>query len=35
MFGIRSHGYRNSRRVTVNGMVKQLCREEEVRFVDL
>ena len=35
MFGIRSQGYRNSRRMAVNGMVKQLCREEEVGFVDL
>ena len=31
----RSQGYRNSRRMAVNGMVKQLCREEEVGFVDL
>ena len=35
MFGTRSHGYRNLRRMAVNGMVKQLCREEEVGFVDL
>ena len=27
--------YRNSTRMAVNGMVKQLCREEEVGFVDL
>ena len=35
VFGTRSEGYRNSRRMAVNGMVKQLCREEEVGFVDL
>ena len=35
VFGTRSQGYRNSRRMAVNGMVKQLCREEEVGFVDL
>ena len=35
VFGTRNQGYRNSRRMAVNGMVKQLCREEEVGFVDL
>ena len=35
VFGTRSQGYRNSSRVAVNKMVKQLCREEEVGFVDL
>ena len=35
MFGTRSQGYRNSRRMAVNGMMQQLCREEEVGFVDL
>ena len=35
VFGTSSQGYRNSRRMAVNGMVKQLCREEEVGFVDL
>ena len=35
VFGTRSQGYRNSRRMAVNGMVKQLCREEEVGFVHL
>ena len=35
MFGTRSHGYRNSMRMAVNGIVQQLCREEEVGFVDL
>ena len=36
VFGTRSQGYiNNSRRMAVNEMVKQLCREEEVGFVDL
>ena len=35
VFESRSQGYRNSRRMAINGMVKQLCREEEVGFVDL
>ena len=35
VFGTRSQGYRDSRRMAVNGMVKQLCREEEVGCVDL
>ncbi len=35
MFGTRSQGYKTSRRMAINGMVKQLCREEEVGFVDL
>ena len=35
VFGTRSQGYRNSRRMAINGMVKQLCREEEVGFVDV
>ena len=35
VFGTRSQGYRNSRRVAVNGMVRQLSREEEVGFVDV
>ena len=26
MFGTRSQGYRNSRRMAINGMVEQLCR---------
>ena len=30
VFGTRSQGYRDSRRVAVDGMVKQVCREEEV-----
>ena len=35
VFGTRSQGYRNSRRMAVNGIVQQLCREDEVGFVDL
>ena len=35
VFGTRSQGYRNSRRMAVNGMVMQLCRDEAVGFVDL
>ncbi len=35
MFGNRIHGYSNSNRMAVNGMVKRLCREEEVGYVDL
>ena len=35
VFGSRSQGYRNSRRMAVNGIVQQLCRAEEVGFVDL
>ena len=35
MFGNRIHGYRNSKRMEVNGMVKQLCKEQEVGYVDL
>ena len=35
VFGNRIHGYRNSKRVAVNGMVKRLCKEEDVGYVDL
>ena len=35
VFGNRIQGYRNSKRMAVNGMVKRLCKEEEVRYVDL
>ena len=35
MFGKRIQGYRNSKRMAVNGMVKRLCREEEVGYEDL
>ena len=35
VFGNRIHGYRNSKRMAVNGMVKRLCKEEEVGYVNL
>ena len=35
VFGNKIHGYRNSKRMAVNGMVNRLCREEEVGYVDL
>ena len=35
VLGSRSRGYRNSRRMAVNWMVKQLCSEEDMGFVDL
>ena len=35
VFGNRIHGYRNSKRMAVNGMAKRLCKEEEVGYVDL
>ena len=35
VFGNRIDGYRNSKRMAINGMVKQLCKEEDVGYVDL
>ena len=35
VFGNRIRGYRNSKRMAVNGMVKRLCKEEEVGYVDM
>ena len=35
VFGNRIQGYRNSKRMAVNGMVEGLCKEEEVGYVDL
>ena len=35
MFGNRIQGYRNWKRMAVNGMAKRLCKEEEVGYVDL
>ena len=35
MFGNRIDGYRNSKRMAINGMVKRLCKEEDVGYVDL
>ena len=33
--GRRGQGYRNCQRMAINMLVQQLCREEEVGFVDL
>ena len=35
VFGNRIRGFRNSKRMAVNGMVRRLCKEEEVGYVDL
>ena len=35
VFGNRIDGYRNSKRMAINGMMKRLCQEEDVRYVDL
>ena len=35
VFGNRIDGYRNSKRVAINGMVKRLCKEEDVGYLDL
>ena len=35
VFCNRIQGYRNSKRMAVNGMLKRLCKEEEVGYVDL
>ena len=35
VFGNRIDGYRNSKRMTINGMTKRLCKEEDVGYVDL
>ena len=35
VFGNRIDVYRNSKRMAINGMVKRLCKEEDVRYVDL
>ena len=35
LFGNRIHGYRNSKRMAVNGMVERLCKEEDVGYVNL
>ena len=35
VFGNRIDGYRNSKRVAINGMTKRLCEEENVGYVDL
>ena len=35
VFGNRIRGYRSSKRMAVNGMVKRLCKEEEVGYIDV
>ena len=35
VFGNRIDGYRNSKRVAFNGMMKRLCKEVDVGYVDL
>ena len=35
MFGNKIQGYRNSKRMAVNGMVERLFREEDVGYMDL
>ena len=35
MFGNKIQGYRNSKRMAVNGMVERLCKEEDVGYMDL
>ena len=35
LFGNRIDGYRNSKRMAINGMMKRLCKEEDVGYVNL
>ena len=35
MFGNRIDGYINSKRMAINGMMKRICKEEYVGYVDL
>ena len=35
VFGNRVQGYRNSKRMAVNGMVERFCKEEDVGYVDI
>ena len=35
VIGCRKQGYRNSRRMAINRLVQQLCKEEDVGFMDL
>ena len=35
VFGNRIDGYRISKRMAINGMVKRLCKEDEVGYVDM
>ena len=35
MFGNMIYGYRNSKRMAINGMMKRICKEDDVGYVDL
>ena len=35
VFGNRIDGYRNSKRMAINGMVERICKEDGVEYVDL
>ena len=35
VFGNMKDGYRNLKRMAINGMMKRLCEEEDVGYVDL
>ena len=35
VFGNRIDGYRNLKRMAINGMMKRLCKEEDVGYVDV
>ena len=35
VIGCRNQTYGNARRMAINGLVQQLCNEEDVRFEDL
>ena len=35
VFGNRIDGYRNSKRMAINGMMKRICQEEDVGYVNL
>ena len=35
VFGNKIQGYRNSKRMAVNGMVERLCKEEDAEYMDL
>ena len=35
VFGNRIDGYRNSKRMAINGMMKRLCNEADLGYVDL
>ena len=35
VFGNKIQGYRNSKRMALNGIVERLCKEEDVGYMDL